>query len=634
MKKTFTANLNGTVFHIEEDAYDQLQRYLANIRAKFSGSAEAEEIMADIEARIAELFHERLQGRQAISLADVDHVKQVMGQPEDYVDGDVGEDPVGSEDRAYRNNGPRQHKRLYRDPDDRWVGGVLSGLAAYIGTDPLWLRIGCLVFLIAGWGTPAVAYVLMWWLVPQANTAAEKLEMRGEDVTVDNIKRMFEEGTERVKAGGQRMANEAKDLGRQWGPTARRAGDRFGAAFGKLLGIAVLLFAFSLLLGLVTGLIGGSVGLWQATWTNEDFGLFDLAGHVFNSRAHAMWFAIGVFFLVVIPIITLFLAGFRLLLGTPAPRWLSWSLAAVWVLAIIPTTIAAIALGKDFRRENSVRIEAVITQPANGTIYLDMLAPNDSNSGGWSVEYDKGHIDVDLDGIHLENGMFSGAWGELDVEASADSLFHLLVVRKARASNAKAALARAGRIGYDYRQQGDVLLLSPVVRFSAEDKLRDQEVRFILEVPMGKTVFFRKGSKPMLDDIDNITNTYDGDMVGHAWTMTPEGLMMDHGAWPQRDDSSMLQQNRYFHKVGSTDASGDLSRLNCSTVKPPMGFLKDHFANLKNKLSGFVGGTRTAVLSKGMSTHHDLEEAGREELDIAGPEVPNLFHLLSTSIRP
>ncbi|MCI1752815.1 MAG: hypothetical protein LKM36_08110 [Flavobacteriales bacterium] len=110
MKKTFTANLNGTVFHIEEDAYDQLQRYLANIRAKFSGSGEAEEIMADIEARVAELFHERLQGRQAVSMADVDHVKQVMGQPEDYVDSDPGEAESHSSQSYARTDGSPQRQ--------------------------------------------------------------------------------------------------------------------------------------------------------------------------------------------------------------------------------------------------------------------------------------------------------------------------------------------------------------------------------------------------------------------------------------------------------------------------------------------------------------------------------------------
>ena len=123
MKKTLTANISGTVFHIEEDAYDKLNRYLGTIRARFSGSEGRDEIMADIEARIAELFQERLQGRQVVGIADVDHVIAVMGQPEDYADGEAG----GGAMPPPTTDGRR---RLFRAPDDSWVGGVFGGLAA------------------------------------------------------------------------------------------------------------------------------------------------------------------------------------------------------------------------------------------------------------------------------------------------------------------------------------------------------------------------------------------------------------------------------------------------------------------------------------------------------------------------
>lgn len=539
MKKTFTANLNGNVFHIEEDAYDQLQRYLANIRAKFSGSSEAEEIMADIEARIAELFTERLQGRQAVSLADVDHVKQVMGQPEDYVDGETADERSAGGGSGQTYGSTRRHKRLFRDTDDKKIAGVLSGLGHYFGIDPLWLRIIALIFLLAGWGSPALIYIVLWVLVPEASTAAEKLEMQGEPVTVDNIKRMFDEGTERVKSGGQRMAQEAKDLGRQWGPAARNAGQQASDVLGKLIGVVVLLLAFSLLISVFTGAIGGTVGLWHATWSNADISLLDLGGQVFNSPGHALWFAIGALSLVIIPIMALFLAGFRLLLGTPAPRWLGITLTVLWIIALVPTVWAAVSLGTDYRRENSIRTEAALQQPADGTIYLDMLPPADSSSYGWSFSYDRGRMDVDLEGIHLDNGTTSAAWADVDVEASSDSLFHLLVVRSAHGATAKDARTRAGNVGYDYRQEGDALYLSPVVQFPSKDKLRCQEVRFILQVPNGRSVFLRDGSRRMLDDIANTTNTYDGDMVGHRWTMTPEGLTKGGVPSPARDTTAV-----------------------------------------------------------------------------------------------
>lgn len=124
MKKTFTANVSGSVFHIEEDAYERLQHYLSGIRRQFEGASGREEIMADIEARISELFHERLAGtREAVSLADVEHVISVMGQPEDYTDPEQGNEPPQN---ATSTSEQRGYKRFFRDPDDKWVGGVIG----------------------------------------------------------------------------------------------------------------------------------------------------------------------------------------------------------------------------------------------------------------------------------------------------------------------------------------------------------------------------------------------------------------------------------------------------------------------------------------------------------------------------
>ncbi len=584
MKKTFTANLNGTVFHIEEDAYDQLQRYLANIRAKFSGSAEAEEIMADIEARIAELFTERLQSRQAVSMADVDHVKQVMGQPEDYVDSDTTDAHSGTDEQSYQQAGPRRHKRLFRDPDDRWVGGVMSGLAAYFGTDPLWLRIAALVLLVAGWGSPAMIYGILWVFVPAARTAAERLEMHGEAVTVDNIKRMFEEGAERMKAGGERVAEEARDFGKNWGQRSYGAGSRAGEVIMKVIGVGLLIFGFSLLLGLVGAMIGGTVSLLNGTWSSDDVGLFDLGGYLFSSPAQSIWAGLALFLLVALPILGIFLAGFRLLLGSPAPRWLGWTISLVWIAALFVMIITSVNLANDFRRETTVRNEVSLEQPADNTLYLDMLPPQDSLGAGWGVSYKHGWLNADLSGIHVDNGSISGCWGQLDVVRSPDTLYHLLVLREARGRTIKLANERARSIGFDYLQQDNVLQLSPVVRFSTTDKVRGQEVRFIVQVPLGKSVFFREGSKQMLDDIDNTTNTYDGNMVGLTWTMTSRGLENPNDPAPNAPKPAPVQEATPPSEVSpSTPAPTTSGKLNDVETS-----LEPAFPNLLHVLTNFV----------------------------------------------
>ena len=532
MKKTVTANIAGTVFHIEEDAYDQMQRYLAGIRANFSGSPGAEEIMGDIESRIAELFTERLTGRSVVTIDDVRHVESVMGRPEDFAgEGPTGVPPVGNANTGSATG----RKRFMRDPDDKWLGGVLGGLGSFIGMDPLWLRIGMIVLVMASVGSLIPIYILLWILVPKAETAADRLMMRGEPVTVENIKRVVEEGAEKFKQGGERWAKEAQDLGKEWGPRAQnwghgashyagRAASNAGSVVRKLIGIVLVVVAFGLFLSLITGLIGGSVSLWSlATWNSDSMGILDLGGMIFNSRSHALWLAIGVFVLMAVPVIALFLAGFRLLLDTRTPKWLGWTLAALWFSALVPTVIAGANAATDFRRQNSLTSEFPLNQPMGNLLYLDGL-PANGVKGDWSVGFDNGEVDVDLDGIYVENGTVFGGWADLDVATSPDSLYHLVVVRDARAHNSKEALARAERIAYDCRQEGDALLISPVIRFSTEDKLRAQDAHFTLQVPLGGSVFFRPGSKHIIYDVDNVTNTLDRDMIGRAWTMTPEGL--------------------------------------------------------------------------------------------------------------
>lgn len=512
MKKTLTANVSGTVFHIEEDAYDRLQQYLGSIRAQFEGTEGREEILADIEARIAELFHERLdERRQVVSIEDVDHVIGVMGQPEDYADGEN----ASSEGASTASTGKRGYKRLFRDPDDKWVGGVIGGLAAYIGMDPIWLRIFMIVFIVLGTGTPILLYIILWILVPMADSPADRLRMDGEPVTVDNLKRAFEEG-------GKRVANEAKDLGKNWGTEAKRRGFSASDVVGKLIGAGIIVVAFGMLLGLITSIAGGMFGLWHATWGAEDMGLLDLGALVFASRNEALWLGIGLLLLALIPIIAILLAGFRLLLNTRAPGWLVWTLALLWFSALVPTIIGGMKLAREFHRSNSVREEVPLTAPTGDVLYIDALIPRDST--GWSVRFDRDDFDIDLEGLHIEGDRISGGWARLDVEQSPDSLYRLVIIRSAHGRTTKDALARAGRILTEFRQDGEVLLVSPVIQFATADKIRVQDARFTLLVPVGKGVFFRAGSDDVIYDVENVTNTRDSDMIGKTWRMTPKGL--------------------------------------------------------------------------------------------------------------
>jgi phage shock protein PspC (stress-responsive transcriptional regulator) len=193
MKKTITINLNGMLFNIDDDAYTRLEEYMKRIEAHFSGQDESNEIMNDIEARIAELLNERLGGgKKAVSLSDIEEIIKTMGNPDEFAE-------TEQEDR---NNHHYHHthrpKRLYRDPDNRVLGGVCGGIGAYMNIDPVIFRI---IFVISffGFGVGLLIYLVLWIVIPEAVTTAQKLEMRGDPVNVSNIGSFIKDEFENVK---------------------------------------------------------------------------------------------------------------------------------------------------------------------------------------------------------------------------------------------------------------------------------------------------------------------------------------------------------------------------------------------------------------------------------------------------
>lgn len=194
MKKTLTVNLGGTVYHIDDDAYNLLDNYLNNLRYHFRKEEGADEIVRDMETRIAELFDEYIRtGLQVITVEQVEAVIARMGNPED-LNTDDDEEKKETEQHAY-SNGPA--RRLFRNPDDRVLGGVLSGLSAYFGWDVTLIRIGALVLGCFVHGL-ILAYLIAWIIIPLAKTATEKLQMRGEPINMENIGRTVTEGFDKV----------------------------------------------------------------------------------------------------------------------------------------------------------------------------------------------------------------------------------------------------------------------------------------------------------------------------------------------------------------------------------------------------------------------------------------------------
>ena len=199
MKKIISINISGVSFFIDEDAFEKLNNYLNKLKKRFSAQESGQEIISDIETRLSELFSERINPKTGvITIEMVDEVTQIMGQPEDFSDEEEGDE---KNNESFFNNtfGATTRRRLYRDIENKIFGGVCGGIAAYFNIDPIIVRIIFVIMPFLSLGVAIPIYLVLWIAIPAAITMSQKLEMRGENITVSNIEKKIKEEYEDVK---------------------------------------------------------------------------------------------------------------------------------------------------------------------------------------------------------------------------------------------------------------------------------------------------------------------------------------------------------------------------------------------------------------------------------------------------
>lgn len=235
MKEITRIHLAKTPYDIELDAKEVLQKYLSEIK-QMMGS---EDTMYEIEARMVELLGERgVQNNGIITMSDVEDLRSKMGLPKEFSDSESTED---SQANLIPSNSPA--KRLMRDTDNAIFGGVCAGIAAYWGINPLWVRLLFIISPFITFGTALLVYIIIWISLPEAKTAAEKLQMRGEPVTLDSLKKA---------ANNSESKYRAKET------------------LAKILRICLALGLFFTTLGLLAILVVGSItGIMAMPFINE-----------------------------------------------------------------------------------------------------------------------------------------------------------------------------------------------------------------------------------------------------------------------------------------------------------------------------------------------------------------------------
>ncbi len=520
MNKTLSVNIGGIVFHIEELAYDKLNRYLDAIKGYFTTSDGRDEIIQDIEGRIGEMFQERItNGKQVIIESDVDQIIDIMGRPEMFAglhDETSGESiPSSASER-------RSYRRLYRDPDDRVIGGVCSGLGHYIGLDPVWLRIAFAVAFFV-FGSGLLLYIILVIVMPKALTTAEKLEMKGEKVNITNIKKSVEDEISSVRSHYSQQGSQS-GLARFFDAI----GQIFTAIFrllGKILAVffiiigVIILISFALALLAILGVGGIAIPFFITDMFMEPWQ---------QSMAWA-----GAFLVIGIPLIMIIFKAINVLFKIKVEsRILNWSAFALWIAGIIISISVATTIARDFRVRETQRTEIPIMQPLSDTLYLDVFAPDRYRDEYFYIDNHKVNDPWD---VSDENDTIRMGDVRMNIIKSTTGKFELVQVASARGLDRRQAVNNARTIEYHVGQTDSLIRFDETFILPHGTKFRKQKIQLILKVPEGKSVYLAPDIDDVIYDIENVTNTYDGDMVGKVWTMTARGLecigcnLPDHG---------------------------------------------------------------------------------------------------------
>ena len=510
MNKATNIHLAQTLFSIDEIAYSRLKKYLDQLERLFKNTEGAKDILEDIEARIAELFTDlKKDERYVISVEDVEKVIDTLGTPED----------LAGEDAEQDSPSPSQPKKLFRDPDDRFIGGVAGGLSHYIGLDSVWIRLILLILFFSSVGGVVLVYILLWILVPEAKTTTEKLTMKGEPVNVSNIKKKIKEEldqvSEKVKdVDYENMGSQLKKKSKDFSDFLLNVAKGIVKILTLLIGIFMLFIAGVVLLGLFISAIIGSVFSAMIPHELIQFGL----------SLNLPLFVLGFFALLIvgIPFVFLFMLGLQLLAQNKSimSRMTKLILLGLWVLALITLLVFGIVETKSFAisaKQNSV--EMLDQQTADTLkVYLN----NDHKLMETVTVFNHFTLieDEDENQYRLDRNV------RININQNNANTIELSVEKNARGWQQKQAIQNAKAIEYKYDYFDHQLILDGFWLSPIEKKAHPENVRLNLFIPQGQYIYLDQDlGKYMSSQIENDQDFYRKRVAGHLWKMENNTLI-------------------------------------------------------------------------------------------------------------
>ena len=617
MKQVININFQGRVVPIEVSAFDILKQYTESLNRHFAKEEGKDEIINDIESRIGELFQERLtNGATCITDEDVNAVIKSMGRPEEFEDVEENAGTMPTSEPApsfqqYNSTTSSAAKRLYRDENNKVLGGVCAGIANYFGIDALVVRI---LFVVSGigffayillwafvpsssqtiigglrkklyrdsddkiiggvcsglgnyfgisawiprilfalpflsfvfrwnhWGAfsfpdfirlgfspgALIVYIILWLVIPEAFSTAEKLEMKGAKVDIDSIKNSVVEEMKGVQQRAQKFGKEASsvvsDKTKAFTAEAGNVARRGSRSLGDVIVFLLKIFAYGIIGIVAVSLVLALFGLGIAA-----IGLFPMKDFIISDGWENAYAWGTLLFFIAVPIIGIITWIIRRLAKAKGNRkMIRLAFGSLWFIGWVCVIMLIASVSKDFfySNKNLAEQEIVLSNPGVKTLEVSAISHLDKYTGSRWLRFEpfSGFQD---DTAYIKNF-------DVRIMKSSSDSFKVTVIKLASGRTRVQAENLAGMIQFEGVQKDTVLQLDKGIAINKTDKFRNQRIVLTIYVPVGKHIKIDR-SVAWSDNVhfgwDNRGDSwdYDSDDEAHGWSANTEYEMKSDG---------------------------------------------------------------------------------------------------------
>jgi len=487
MKRVETININGIVFSIDDDAFVKLSLYLDTLGKYFENEQGGREIINDIEARISELFAEREGGaKQVVSMTDVTKVIETLGTPEDIAGAEEDEQP--DQKKQQRPPQPKKPlKRLYRDIDHRYLGGVCAGVSAWLGINPAIIRLILVLLVLLPFprfmfgfygfhgfpGLIVLGYCILWLIIPKARTSTQKLEMRGEPVTISNIEKNIKE-----TLSDPALKRSFRDFLEEFGEFMGRLFGVFGRIIAFLFGLVLFCMGIGFAISMISFTLLQDIAFNR--WVEWDFLSYtELFRHIISPTSFTLLMICAIMTVGMI-IFALLFWGVQLITGFNVKhKLLHVSLFILWILVFAMGIVVCISEVRGFAWRNDQIVDTVQITPSD-TLYFALASSKlQISNNPMEIYFDK------------DNRCFYGK-PNLNVRKSDNGQFRMRINRESHGESKRAAYQYAEDIAYSVDIRDSLLTFAPYFTVIPQNKWKFQTLNINLYVPEGTFIIADK----------------------------------------------------------------------------------------------------------------------------------------------